>query len=99
MSLLLILIASAAHTAASAALPIIFGYNRSADAFHLLVLLLDLLSIGLRVRVEPGLAILQRIHDFLLLLRIHLLAQALVVARPLGRRSHRVDVTVKGVPH
>merc|ERR1712176_877720 len=97
MRLLLILLTITAHTSATAALAVVLRHNGSADAFYLLVLLLDLLGIRLRIRVHPGLAILQGIHDLLLLLRIHLLTQALVVARPFSRRPHRVNVTVEGV--
>mmetsp|Transcript_65145 Transcript_65145/g.169278 ORF Transcript_65145/g.169278 Transcript_65145/m.169278 type:complete len:661 (-) Transcript_65145:54-2036(-) len=97
MRLLLILIAAAAHATASATLAVVLGHNGGADALHLLVLLLDLLGIRLRVRVQPGLAILEGVHDLLLLLLVHLLAQALVLARPLSRRPHGVNVAVEGI--
>merc|ERR1719188_372568 len=65
--LLLILVAGTAHAAVSAALAVVLGDDRGADALHLLVLLLDLLSVRLRIGVQPGLALLEGIHDLLLL--------------------------------
>merc|ERR1719327_475844 len=43
------------------------------------MLLLDLLSISLRVGVDPRLTVLQGIHDLFLLLFIQLLTEALVL--------------------
>ena len=119
----------------------------SADSLDLLMLLLDFLCIGLRVRVQPRLAILQslrngnldeqlpatqekqqpsvtttiaitqsesnshrliassapkcgsrNVQNGLLLIGVHLFAEALVVPRAFGGRSHRMDVAVEGVP-
>merc|ERR1712048_1549057 len=96
MSLLLVVVATTA-SAASATRTIVLGDDRRTDALDLLVLLLYLLGVRLRVRVQPRLPILEGIHDFLLLLGIHLLAEALVVPRTLGRRTHGVDVAIEGV--
>merc|ERR1719502_659009 len=68
-----------------------------ADALDLLLLLLNLLRVGLRVGREPVLAILDGIVDGLLLVLVHLLPEALVVAGPLNRGLHRVDVSVESV--
>merc|ERR1719388_348209 len=46
---------------------------------------------------EPVLAILDGIVDGFLLILVHLLAKALVVARALNGGLHRVDVAVEGV--
>merc|ERR1719433_1443958 len=92
MRLLLFLIGTA--RAASA---VVFRHDWRTDAFDLLVFLLDLLRICLRVGVQPGLAVLQGVHDLFLLVGVHLLAEALVLTRPLCGRAHGVDVTVKGV--
>merc|ERR1712151_1451804 len=94
---LLVLLAGTTHAAAAAALAIVLGNNRSTNALHFLVLLLDLLSVRLRIRVQPGLALLQGIHDLLLLLRVHLLAQTLVLTRPLRGGPHGVNVAVERV--
>merc|ERR1719387_2552148 len=84
--------------AAAGALVILLD-DRGADALDLLLLLLDLLSVGLRVAREPVLAILDGIVDGLLLVLVHLLPEALVVAGPLNRGLHRVDVSVESVAH
>merc|ERR1719433_499528 len=92
MRLLLFLIGTA-----RAACTVVFRHDWRADAFDLLVLLLDLLRIGLRIGVQPGLAVLEGVHDLFLLVGVHLLAEALVLTGPLCGRAHGVDVTVKGV--
>merc|ERR1712194_741633 len=71
---LLVLLITATTLAATAGL-IILRHDGGADAFDLLLLLLNLLGLRLWVRVEPGLAILQGIPDLLLLVRVELLAQ------------------------
>jgi len=76
----LVLVLAGVVTAAAAAGAVVLGDDRGADALHLLVLLLDLLRIRLGVGVEPGLAVLESVHDLLLLLGVHLLAQALVLS-------------------
>merc|ERR1719442_226507 len=96
VGLLLVLLGTAAH-ATPAAAAVVLGDDGGADALHLLVLLLDLLGIGLGVGVHPGLALLERLHDLLLLLLLHLLAEALVVAGALRGGAHRVQVAVEGV--
>mmetsp|Transcript_105074 Transcript_105074/g.336267 ORF Transcript_105074/g.336267 Transcript_105074/m.336267 type:complete len:155 (-) Transcript_105074:726-1190(-) len=97
MRLLLVLVAATAATGTAAALAVVLGDDRRADALHLLVFFLDLLGIRLRVGVQPRLAVLERVKDLLLLLGIHLLGQALVVTRALSRAPHGVDVAVEGV--
>merc|ERR1711972_629574 len=64
---LVLLVATTTSAAAATACTVVLGNNRCADALHLLVLLFDLLGIGFRIRVKPGLAILECIHDLLLL--------------------------------
>merc|ERR1712066_110044 len=76
---------------------VVLGYDGSANAFHLLVLLLNLLRIRLGIGIEPRLTVLEGIHDLLFLLLVHLLAEALVFARTLGRRPHRMDVAIERV--
>merc|ERR1711988_730745 len=71
--------------------------DRRADSLDLLLLLLDLLRVGLRVAREPVLPILDGIVDGLLLVLVHLLPEALIVARSFNSRLHRVDVPVKGI--
>merc|ERR1711985_198380 len=71
-------------TTAAAAL-VVLGHDGCTDALNLLVLFLDLLGICFRIRVHPRLAVFDGIHDLLLLLRVELLAKALVVTRALGR--------------
>merc|ERR1719215_2096746 len=94
---LLFLLLARTGTAAAATSAVVLGDNGCADSLDLLVLLLDLLSIRLRVGVQPGLTILQRVQDLLLLVGVHLLAQALVVTRALGGGPHAVDVAIEGV--
>merc|ERR1711957_1058111 len=55
MRLFLVLLAT--RVAAATATLVVLGHNRGADAFNLLVLLLDLLGVGLWVRVEPRLPV------------------------------------------
>merc|ERR1719440_673322 len=95
MCLFLILIGTAGT--ATAASTVVLGHDWCADALDLLVLFLDLLSIGLWVGVNPGLAILEGIKDHLLLIGVHLLAEALVVSGALSGRAHGVDVAIEGV--
>merc|ERR1711988_791244 len=71
--------------------------DRRADSLDLLLLLLDLLRVGLRVTREPVLPILDGIVDGLLLVLVHLLPEALVLARPLNRGLHGVDVSVESI--
>merc|ERR1719460_552485 len=94
--IIVVLIIVAATAAASAALVVLLD-DRGADALDLLLLLLDLLRIGLRVAREPVLPILDGVVDGLLLILVHLLAEALVVARSLNGGLHRVDVAIEGV--
>merc|ERR1719230_1317815 len=86
---LVVVIVVVIRTAAAGTLVVLLD-DRRADA-------LDLLRVGLRVAREPVLAILDGIVDGLLLVLVHLLAEALVVARSFNGRLHRVDVPVKGV--
>merc|ERR1719401_1591598 len=98
MRLILVLL-TACITAATttAASTVVLRHDGRANALDLLVLLLDLLCISLRVRVHPGLAVLESVHDLLLLVGVHLLAEALVVAGALRSAAHRVHVAVEGV--
>merc|ERR1719506_3090710 len=82
--------------AAGAALVVLLD-DWGADALDLLLLLLDLLRVGLRVAREPVLPILDGIVDGLLLVLVHLLPEALVVAGTLNRGLHRVDISVESV--
>merc|ERR1711937_1136111 len=90
----LLLIITAAATAAST---VVLRHDGRAHTLDLLVLLLDLLGIGLRVRVYPRLPILDRIHDFLLLVLIKLLTETLVITRALRSGAHRVQVAIEGI--
>merc|ERR1719197_2257577 len=83
--------------AATATRTVVLRDDGRAHTLNLLVLFLDLLCISLRIRVQPRLPILDRIHDFLLLVLVQLLTEALVVARTLGGGAHRVQITIKGV--
>merc|ERR1739848_627721 len=96
MRLLLVFLA-ATTTAATAARTVVLRHDGRTDALDLLLLLLDLLCLRLRVRVKPRLPILQGIHDLLFLVRVHLLAETLILARAFRRGAHRVDVAVEGV--
>merc|ERR1719428_314731 len=97
MGLILIALVISAAAATTAALAVVLRDDWRADALDLLVLVLDLLGICLRVRVQPLLAILERILDLLLLIRIQLLTQALVLTRTLHCGLHGVHVAVEGV--
>merc|ERR1712166_698164 len=83
MRLLLILLATGVAT--TTATLVVLGDNRGTDAFDLLVFLLNLLGVGLRVRVQPRLAVLERVHDFFFFLLVKLLAEPLVLARAFCR--------------
>merc|ERR550514_157279 len=83
--------------ATTAAALVVLLDDRGADALDLLLLLLDLLRVSLRVAREPVLPILDSIVDGFLLVLVHLLPEALVVAGPLNRGLHRVDVSVERV--
>merc|ERR1712050_385778 len=89
----LILLLIATCTLASLATgAVVLRHDRRTDALHLFVLFLDLIGIGLGIGVKPGLPILQGVHDFFLLLFVHLLAQSLVLARAFRRGAHGVNV-------
>merc|ERR1712051_1040063 len=94
--LLLVLLITTA-TSAAAASTIVLGHYRRANALDLLVFLLDLLGVCLRVGVQPRLAILEGIHNLLLLFGIQLFAQALIITGALCGGAHRMQVTVEGV--
>merc|ERR1719240_1941117 len=96
MRIVLILVVVIITTTGTSALVVLLD-DRAADALNLLLLLLDLLGLGVRVRGEPVLAVLDRIVDGLLLVLVHLLAEALVLARALNRGLHGVEVVVEGV--
>merc|ERR1719486_1555172 len=83
-------------TAAARTLVVLLD-DRGADALDLLLLLLDLLRVGLRVARQPVLPVLDGIVDGLLLVLVHLLPEALVVAGSLDRGLHGVDVSVESV--
>merc|ERR1719235_2848400 len=91
---LLLILITAAATAAST---VVLRHDGRAHTLDLLVLLLDLLGIGLRVRVYPRLPILDGIHDFLLLVLIKLLTETLVVTRALRSGAHRVQIAIESV--
>merc|ERR1712072_236004 len=63
---------------------IVLGNDGSADALHLLVLLLDLLCISFRIGIKPRLTVLQCVHNLFLFLGIQLLAETLVLTRSLN---------------
>merc|ERR1712050_739610 len=88
--LILLLIATCLASLATGA--VVLRHDRRTDALHLFVLFLDLIGIGLGIGVKPGLSILQGVHDFFLLLFVHLLAQSLVLARAFRRGAHGVNV-------
>merc|ERR1719460_2254514 len=94
---LVVIIVIVFRAAAAARALVVLLDDRGADALDLLLLLLDLLRVGLRVAREPVLPILDGIVDGLLLVLVHLLPEALVVARALNRGLHRVDVSVESV--
>merc|ERR1719171_418595 len=95
MGLVLITPVIITATTATAALAVVLRDDWCADALNLLVLVLDLLCICLWVRIKPFLAILERILDLLLLIRVQLLTQALVLARALHCGLHRVHVAIE----
>merc|ERR1712093_734026 len=82
---------------ATTTLAVVLRDDGCTDPLDLLVLVLDLLGVCLWVRVNPLLTVLECILDLLLLVRVHLLAQTLVLARALDCRLHRVHVAIKGV--
>merc|ERR1711988_1870721 len=96
MRLVVVVLIVITSATASTALVVLLD-DRRADSLDLLLLLLDLLRVGLRVAREPVLPILDGIVDGLLLVLVHLLPEALVVARSFNGRLHRVDVPVKGI--
>merc|ERR1711937_845693 len=93
---LVVIVLVVIRSAATTALVVLLD-DRGADALDFLLLLLDLLRVSLRVAREPVLPILDGIVDRLLLVLVHLLPEALVVAGPLDRRLHGVDVSVESV--
>merc|ERR1719146_537092 len=97
MGLILIALVIATTAATTATLAVVLRDDWCANALNLLVLVLDLLGICLRVRVQPLLAILERILDLLLLIRVQLLTQALVFTRNLHCRLHGVHVAIESI--
>merc|ERR1712098_578283 len=93
---LVVIVVIVVLTAAGATLVVLLD-DRSADPLDLLLLLLRLLRVRLRVGRQPVLPVLDRVEDSLLLVLVHLVAHAGVVARPLNRRLHRVQVVVERV--
>merc|ERR1712129_360077 len=80
---LLFILLPAACTITTTTGTVVLGDDGSANAFDLLVLFLNFLCISLRIGVNPRLAILQCIHNLLLLLGVELLTETLVLARSL----------------
>merc|ERR1712176_591426 len=72
VSFVLVLVASGT-SATTATSTVILGDNWCTDTLDLLVFFLDFLCICFGIRVQPRLAVLQSIQDFLFLVRIHLL--------------------------
>merc|ERR1719171_2716986 len=97
LGLIFIALVIAAAATTTATLAVVLRDDWCANALNLLVLVLDLLSICLRVRVQPLLAVLERILDLLLLVRVQLLTQALVFTRTLHGGLHGMHVAVEGV--
>merc|ERR1719213_405651 len=97
MRLIVIILVVIPTSAAAARSLVVLLDDRGADALDLLLLLLDLLRVGLRVARQPVLPILDGIVDGLLLVLVHLLPEALVVAGSLNRGLHGVDVSVESV--
>merc|ERR1712224_1147154 len=93
----LVLVVPTIITTATTTLAIVLRDNGGTNPLNLLVLAPDLLSVSLRVRIQPFLAILERILDLLLFVRVHLLAQALVFTRALDRRLHGVHVAIESI--
>merc|ERR1712203_1279467 len=77
VSFFLIFVTASTSTATTAC-SIVLRNNWRADALNLLVLFLDLLSVSLRVRIQPRLTILESIHYLFLLVVVHLFAEAFV---------------------
>merc|ERR1719258_333723 len=96
MRIVVVLLVIPTSAAAAGALVVLLD-DRRADALDLLLLLLDLLRVGLRVARQPVLPILDGIVDCLLLVLVHLLPEALVLARTLNRGLHGVDVSVESI--
>merc|ERR1712170_49671 len=63
VSFFLVLITTAGTSSAASA--IILGHNWCANTFNFFVLFFNLLSISLRIRVQPRLTVFQRVHDLL----------------------------------
>merc|ERR1712193_221155 len=84
-------------TTTTAAALVVLGHDGCTDALNLLVLFLDLLGICFRIRVHPRLPIFDGVHDLFLLLRVELLAQALVVTRAFSSAAHRMKVAIEGI--
>merc|ERR1711988_1721043 len=97
MRLIIVVLVVIPTSAAAAGALVVLLDDRRADALDLLLLLLDLLRVGLRVARQPVLPILDGIVDSLLLVLVHLLPEAFVLARTLNRGLHRVDVSVESV--
>merc|ERR1719185_41035 len=96
MRLVIVVFVVVSASAAARSLVVLLD-DRGADALDLLLLLLDLLRVGLRVARQPVLPILDSIVDSLLLVLVHLLPEALVLARTLNRGLHGVDVSVERI--
>merc|ERR1719311_908416 len=97
MRLIIVVLVVIPTSAAAAGALVVLLDDRRADALDLLLLLLDLLRVGLRVARQPVLPILDGIVDSLLLVLVHLLPEALVLARTLNRGLHGVDVSVESI--
>merc|ERR1719146_363127 len=97
MGLILIALVIATTAATTATLAVVLRDDWCANALNLLMLVLDLLGICLGVRIQPLLAILERILDLLLLIRVQLLTQALVLTRTLHCRLHGVHVAIESI--
>merc|ERR1719185_40298 len=96
MRLVIVVFVVVSASAAARSLVVLLD-DRGADALDLLLLLLDLLRVGLRVARQPVLPILDGIVDSLLFVLVHLLPEALVLARTLNRGLHGVDVSVESI--
>merc|ERR1719311_392929 len=97
MRLIIVVLVVIPTSAAAAGALVVLLDDRRADALDLLLLLLDLLRVGLRVARQPVLPILDGIVDSLLLVLVHLLPEALVLARTLNRGLHGMDVSVESI--
>merc|ERR1719426_535983 len=96
MRLIVVVLILIVTTASTRALVVLLD-DRAADALDLLLLLLDLLRVRIRVRGKPILAVLDRIVHGLILVLIHLLTEALVLAGAFHSRLHGVEVVVERV--